>query len=36
MYLEAFGEFDQRAVAVHGGKGYLRLERRTVGSAGSS
>ena len=36
MHFEAFCEFGQRAIAAHGGKGYLRLERRTVGSACSS
>ena len=36
MHFEAFCEFGQRAIAAHGGKGYLRLERRTMGSACAS
>ena len=30
------GGLRQRAIAAHGGEGYLRLERRTVGSACAS
>ena len=32
VHFEAFCEFGQRTFAAYGGKGYLRLERRTVGS----
>ena len=36
VHLEALGELRQRAVAANGGEGYLRLERRTMGSACAS
>ncbi len=36
VHLETFCEFGQCAIASRGGKGYLRLERRTVGSACAS
>ncbi len=36
VHLEALGEFGQRTVAAYGGEGYLRLERRTMGSACAS
>ena len=36
VHLEALGEFGQRTVAANGGEGYLRLERRTMGSACAS
>ena len=36
VHFETLGEFGQRAVAAYGGEGYIRLERRAMGSAACS